>query len=1470
MAETDPHTSTTSSHNVDESFFMYPHCPCNETEFSSSSSSSYTASLATRMPTSVHRWLNDNDNNDDDTTDNETWEIAYTSVVLFFMFLALISDRVGADSVMATALTAFLVAQIISVDEGLEGFANEGLWTVMVLFVVAEGINKTGALDWYMQKLLGHPTSLASSQLRLMAPIAIVSAFLNNTPVVAVMIPIVQRWAKNIRQSPQQLLIPLSFASILGGTCTLIGTSTNLVVVGLLEDRYQDDDEVSIGLFDLGQYGVPVAMAGIAYILIASPFLLPGGNASSDATTEADELLLGARLTQWSPAVNRTVQRSGLRDTGGIYLVSVHRAATGNVHRAVSKDFVLNIGDILYFTGHGVESFGDFCADNGLEVVTNELPHHDTTTPASPPSPFSPTTGGAVVAAAAGAGTTGEGLLPQEDGDEIMVPPPLPPPPHGSILPPLDESKRSKGESTSLGDFYDHHSSTILNHNTVTDLWQPQPAAAELETILEDDDKIPETVGCSKESLLMADYDELIRNINRMRDIIRNTNATASQRGTHTSDAPPTMTASGTTYVGIPGSKLQWRGGQQGSTPVPPRNHHQLTVDGLRPNDPPKIIVTIEKDLVVVGINAHDRAGLLLDISKGLLRLDLQLHHTEAAVFNERSVSIWRCQVIGTELPDVEEIWSVLNALLSADAGVEAIKTRGLRVIRATVIRGSRLVGKTATEINFRNVYKTAIVALRQGGTNVPPNQLSTSRLDVGDILILQASDDSPLLKQPPANFYKELEEALTRIESQSGSTGGLSRGSSMQGLVKLIRRKSSGNLSASAAPTSDDDEESDPSGPGLSSHNTAPAGTTTVPRSASKDGLDGMVSATPLSIGGEDVLDHEGEIFFVGEDPSEDGESPTSTSTGPGNGEVGPLASPPPPPPSVAEESADAVLHRQVQQDKVWKDLMVMFKDAPSENGTGDGGGGAVASREFLTAMAIAPGSNFAGKTVAQAGIHKLPDLFLVSIERARMDEEEEDTATGHRSTGDSSHSVNRISKLRAHLLMSALRHPHGHHSSPPQRHHHHQHHHAEDNTAVAGSENQSELIAFEAIDPDEPLKEGDVLWFSGSASAVGDLRKIPGLVQYQSEEVEKINERVHDRCLVQAVVARNGPLVGHTVKELSFRTRYGAAVIAVHREGKRVHEHPGRVKLQAGDVLLLEGGPSFLGKSVENVRAFALLAEVKDSAPPRLDLLIPALLIAITMLAVFTAGVTSLLTCALVASVLMVLLGILSEQEARDAVKWDIYITIACAFGIGTALVNSGVAGGIANFLVDVGEAVGIGDAGLLGAVYFATFVISNVVTNNAAAALLFPIAMDAAEQTGTDRVIMSYALMLGASASFMSPFGYTTNLLIYGPGGYKYNDFLRFGTPMQILLWILSTAFLVVELWYISWVAMFFLLVLVSFLRIASRKKAVTSATTTAETGASTTIPMGMATNVSSPASTIHGAPHSSISHRPSNLA
>ena len=225
----------------------------------------------------------------------------------------------------------------------------------------------TGAVDWYVGKLLGHPKTCAGAQLRLIGSATFISAFLNNTPIVAVMIPIVIRWAKTIGVSASQLLIPLSYGAIIGGTCTLIGTSTNLVISGLLQDNYS----IELNLFGVTPYGVPVAIIGVAYMMIFGPILLPGGRGRGGSPLDGDEILLGARITSWSPAAGRSVKRSGLRDTGGLYLVSVRRAATGNIHRAVGQEFVLNVNDIVYFSGL-LEGFGEFCNDHGLEIVTNE------------------------------------------------------------------------------------------------------------------------------------------------------------------------------------------------------------------------------------------------------------------------------------------------------------------------------------------------------------------------------------------------------------------------------------------------------------------------------------------------------------------------------------------------------------------------------------------------------------------------------------------------------------------------------------------------------------------------------------------------------------------------------------------------------------------------------------------------------------------------------------------------------------------------------------------------------------------------------------------------------------------------------------------------------------------------------------------------------------------------------------------
>ncbi|KAL7483303.1 hypothetical protein ACHAW6_008950 [Cyclotella cf. meneghiniana] len=199
----------------------------------------------------------------------------------------------------------------------------------------------------------------------------------------------------------------------------------------------------------------------------------------------------------------------------------------------------------------------------------------------------------------------------------------------------------------------------------------------------------------------------------------------------------------------------------------------------------------------------------------------------------------------------------------------------------------------------------------------------------------------------------------------------------------------------------------------------------------------------------------------------------------------------------------------------------------------------------------------------------------------------------------------------------------------------------------------------------------------------------------------------------------------------------------------------------LQAGDVLLLEAEKAFLSANKNRYdTGFTLIAEVEDSSPQRFRMLIPAVVLTVGAYICDILNLASLFGTAMAAAILMVACSVLSESEARSAIQWQIYLTIAPACGVGQTLISSGVASAIASFLVKVGTAMGIGCA-RFGAVYLATVLTSQVVANNAAAALIFPIAMDAADRADIDHLLMAFAIMLAASAAFLTPFGYQTNL-------------------------------------------------------------------------------------------------------------
>ena len=326
-----------------------------------------------------------------------------------------------------------------------------------------------------------------------------------------------------------------------------------------------------------------------------------------------------------------------------------------------------------------------------------------------------------------------------------------------------------------------------------------------------------------------------------------------------------------------------------------------------------------------------------------------------------------------------------------------------------------------------------------------------------------------------------------------------------------------------------------------------------------------------------------------------------------------------------------------------------------------------------------------------------------------------------------------------------------------------------------------RSSGVVEHAVGPDATLYVDDCLWFAGDRTAIGTLRRIPGL-ESADNQLKKLKADKTTRRLVEVVISLRSEMIGKTVRETRFRTRFDAAIVAVHRHGARVVEKVGKIELRAGDVLLLDTGPGFILK-FRNDDNFLLVSELENSSPPRFDKFYVAFACIVLMMALHMGADIDLTVCAIVAAAGMVALGCLTPERARKAVKWDVIVTIACAFGLSNAMENSGVAEEFATVLVDLADSTNTGEVGILCAIYLATFLMSLVIANNAAALLMYPIAIGAAtQQPGVSPTRALYALMFAASSSFASPFGYQTNLMVYGPGGYVFKDFVRFGLPMQ----------------------------------------------------------------------------------------
>jgi len=293
------------------------------------------------------------------------WQGWFSLSLTLGVLLLLIFTKAKPHFVMMTALTLLSVTGILSIDESLAGFSNPGLITVAAMFVLAAGVYASGGIDLIVNTFLGKPQSERGALLRIFLPVSLLSGFLNNTPVVATMIPAIHLWARKINIAPSKLLIPLSYTAILGGTLTLIGTSTNLVVNG----QYQTlTGEPGFSLFDITLVGLPVVMAGLAFMWWFFPKWLPNRN-DQEVFSNFREFTLEMVVSRQGPLVNKSIQEAGLRDLNSLYLVEVER--DGSIITAVSSEERLKGGDRLVFAGD-TQAITDLLRINGLEAPLSE------------------------------------------------------------------------------------------------------------------------------------------------------------------------------------------------------------------------------------------------------------------------------------------------------------------------------------------------------------------------------------------------------------------------------------------------------------------------------------------------------------------------------------------------------------------------------------------------------------------------------------------------------------------------------------------------------------------------------------------------------------------------------------------------------------------------------------------------------------------------------------------------------------------------------------------------------------------------------------------------------------------------------------------------------------------------------------------------------------------------------------------
>ncbi len=319
----------------------------------------------------------------------------------------------------------------------------------------------------------------------------------------------------------------------------------------------------------------------------------------------------------------------------------------------------------------------------------------------------------------------------------------------------------------------------------------------------------------------------------------------------------------------------------------------------------------------------------------------------------------------------------------------------------------------------------------------------------------------------------------------------------------------------------------------------------------------------------------------------------------------------------------------------------------------------------------------------------------------------------------------------------------------------------------------------------PGTVLGAGDLCYFAGDVVDIVDLIEIRGLSSAEDAHLVGAGDRP-DAGLFEAVVSERSELAGATLREAGFRARYDAAVLAIRRHDDELPGKLGTVVLRPGDVLLVLATPEF-ERQWRGHGDFSVIAPLDAPPPARRKRAGVAIAAVAAMIAATVTNLLDLMEASLLAAVVLVATQVISVTDARRSVNLNVVLTIAMSISLGTAVSVSGLAAEMATLLGSLGDP--FGDVGRLVAVLVATMILTELLSNNAAAALMLPVALATASEAGLDPRSMAIVVLIGASCSFLSPIGYQTNLMVYGLGGYKFRDFTAVGAPLSLVTLIVT---------------------------------------------------------------------------------